>query len=129
VTVTANPSGKRADGSHWQSDKLWCVRGHDIRPTIDGQPNPNVRRHIKTGTRQCVTCSRLRSRLTVRLRTALEWWQTHLGECAQCRQREDTEGKTRLRYCDQGTRLRLVLFERLQAMEAEGFDASALVGL
>jgi hypothetical protein len=117
MTLAANPSGKRADGTHWQSDKVWCVRGHDIRPLVNGQPNPNVRRHVRTGTRQCIECSRLRSRLTVRLRTARQWWADHQATCQRGCQ---TPGK----YCDEGAKLRATLIERTNALTAAGFDAS-----
>jgi hypothetical protein len=121
TTMAANPSGKRADGSHWQSDKDWCVRGHDIRAVVDGLPNPNVRRHVRTGTRQCIECSRLRSRLTVRLRTAMQWWHDHVTTC--------TLGCKRHKYCDAGAKIRATLIERSHDMSREGFDTSQAMAL
>jgi len=115
----ANPSGKRPDGTHWQSDKRVCIRGHDLRPTIDGQPNPNVRRHPRTGTRQCAECARLRARLMVRLSTAMRWWEQHCKACKHC---------PRGRYCDGGLAVRKMVEARLRAVSAEGFDSSRLVG-
>jgi hypothetical protein len=112
VSVATNPSGKRADGSHWQSDKEVCVRGHDLRPSIDGTPNPNVRRHPVTGTRQCAQCARLRARLMVRLATATRWWEEHAAQCTVCPGR----------YCDEGRSIRKMVDARTAAMSAEGFD-------
>lgn len=118
MTVATNPSGKRIDGSHWQSDKNTCVRGHDLRTEIDGLPNPNVRRHPTTGTRQCAECARLRARLMVRLQTALRWWQSHAAECRTC---------PRGRYCEDGRAIRDRIEARTQALSEQGFD-SRIVG-
>jgi hypothetical protein len=120
LSMATNPSGKRSDGSHWQSDKLECIRGHDLRLEIDGEPNPNVRRHPVSGTRQCAECSRLRARLMMRLSTAMRWWQRHCAECQGC---------PRGRYCEHGKRLREIVNARMQAVSAEGFDSSRLVGV
>jgi hypothetical protein len=120
MTTATNPSGKRADGSHWQSDKEQCVRGHDLRAEIDGQPNPNVRRHPTSGTRQCAECQRLRARLMVRLQTALRWWEEHAKECKTC---------PRGRFCAHGRQLRKIVHSRTRAVSEAGFDSHLLVGL
>jgi len=120
MSIATNPSGKRADGSHWQSDKLTCVRGHDLRPEIDGILNPNVRRHPVTGTRQCAECARLRARLMVRLATAMRWWEQHCKTCQRC---------PKGRYCEEGKGIRRMVNARIQAVSANGFDASALTGV
>lgn len=116
--MATNPSGKRADGTHWQSDKMECVRGHDLRPVIDGEPNPNVRRHVVTGTRQCAECSRMRARLTVRLQTATRWWDDHQAVCEVCRGGN---------YCAHGRQLRSVVHLRISDMLDAGFDSPRLV--
>lgn len=125
MTVTAErvraiPTGKRADGTHWQSDKLVCVRGHDLRPEIDGVRNPNVRRHPQTGTRQCIECARLRARLMVNLRTALEWWENHAADCGRCQ---------RGRWCERGKILRKEIHARVGLLSDQGFDTSRILGL
>lgn len=121
MTVATNPSGKRADGTHWQSDKQTCVRGHDLRETLeDGTANPNVRRHPTTGTRQCAECSRMRARLMVRLQTALRWWEEHAAECKTC---------PRGRYCAHGRQVRKIVHSRIRAVSEAGFDSHLLVGL
>lgn len=120
MTVATNPSGKRTDGSHWQSDKEQCVRGHDLRPEIDGQANRNVRRHPVTGTRQCAECARLRARLMVRLQTAMRWWQQHAVECKVC---------PRGRYCTEGRGIRRTIEVRTRDLAIEGFDSRILNGL
>lgn len=110
----ATTNGKRADGTHWQSDKQECVRGHDLRPVIDGQPNPNVRRHPSTGTRQCIACARLRSRLMMNLTTAVRWEDEHLKTCATC---------SKARTCKHRRELLTIINARKQALTDNGFDS------
>jgi hypothetical protein len=112
--TVATANGKRADGSHWQSDKQQCVRGHDLRLVVDGQVNPNVRRHPVTDTRQCAACARLRARLMVRLQTAAAWWQDHGAECRTC---------PRGRYCAEGRAIRQRVEARSRALTEQGFDS------
>lgn len=120
MTTATNPSGKRIDGSHWQSDKDFCVRGHDLRTEVEGQAKPNVRRHPVSGARQCAECARLRARLMVRLQTALRWWQSHAAQCRGC---------PRGRYCESGRAIRLRVDARTRALADEGFEARILAGL
>ena len=117
--VATNPSGKRSDGTHWQSDKQVCIRGHDLREALDdGTSNPNVRRHSVTGTRQCVACARTRARLSVRLSTAMKWWTEHCARCRRC------PGG---RYCEDGRAIRRTITQRMRDLADEGFVAGAML--
>lgn len=118
MTVATRSTGKRLDGSHWQSDKDNCVRGHDLRAEIDGQPNPNVMRHSVSGARQCLACNRLRGRLRVRLNTALRWWIEHGAACSTC------PGRT----CDEGRAIRRLIEDRARALTDAGFESHAASG-
>jgi hypothetical protein len=110
--TSRKPSGRRRDGSHWQADKTHCNHGHDIRYVVDGEPNPNVKQHPISGTRQCLTCSRLRARLAMRVLWATRRWREHTGNCPICRMGHE---------CETGYSLALAMARHYMEMRKAGF--------
>lgn len=95
------PTGKRLDGTHYQSDKTHCIRGHPL-----SGDNVIVRHDAShENGRMCRTCSRLRARIDSRVR----YWRWKLAA--------HTAGPHNRRGCDECALIHRTLGGFLQQLQ------------